>query len=208
MTGRPPTPMSGCSTRGGMGHVGQSGSEPREASSVSGTRRLASPRRQQPSQRTGLPAALGLDPAPSTLEARAPGDNHQSESHDRAACHLPSRHDQRRPVAHGVAPAHVPIGVVARRCVGKPSELVRTRLSGQRDRGAAAHQHKAQDPPQMTKHAASIADSPLNCGALCSSARWRVRCVDPQARRAWDSARAGRHARPGSRCPRRTPGLR
>ncbi len=162
-----------------------------------------------PSHRTEFLRLLpGLDPAPSESKARTPGDNHQSEGHDRGACHLPARDDQRRPVAHGVAPAHVPTGFVARRCVSKPSEIVWTRLSGQRHRDAATHQHKAQDPPQMTKHATSIPDTPLNFGEVCSSARWRVRCVDPQARHAWDTCRAGQHARSGSRCPRRTPGLR
>lgn len=60
------------------------------------------------------------------LEADARGENRQPHHGNPVASHLPPRHDQRRPVAQGVAPGHVPVGVVVQWREREPTEVART----------------------------------------------------------------------------------
>lgn len=104
----------------------------------------------------GTGPSRGSGAASAHLEGNARCEDQCSDSRNSIACQGPPRNDHSRRTVERVTPTHVPFGVVAGWCVGKPTEVGRSGGRRQRHRHAADHEPKAQDPPQLTTHPTSI----------------------------------------------------
>lgn len=102
----------------------------------------------------------------------------------------------------------MPVGVVAQWCVGEPTNVGRTGLRGERDGEATAHEYKAEDPPEMTKHKTSIGDDadvtlPCSVAAVVVIAAAILRHLHAviTTGRAWDPAIATHGTRTTTETP-------